>query len=80
METYKLSQSDYNKAVGQLRLQVLSLLGEAFSKHGMKENIPGATQAIVKLAEDFSLRCRGVQKPISLEYVRRKRDTKTRNT
>ncbi len=76
-----LPDEDYRKAVGQLRMQLTAVFD--FLKvddklpiryfHGMGEFIPGAVEEIIKLAEDFSLRVRGVDKPISIEHVRRKR-------
>ncbi len=78
---YYLPDKEYQKAIGQLRLQVAGVFD--FLKvddklpiryfHGMGDFIPGAITEIVKLAEDFSLRVRGVDKPISIEHVRRKR-------
>lgn len=65
-----LSDEDYAKAVGQLKLAVGAVLS-AFSMYGMDVYIAGAQTEIVKLAEDFGLRVRGIDKPISLEYVRR---------
>jgi hypothetical protein len=41
-----------------------------FKSYGMDVMIPGAVDEIVNLAEDFSLRVRGYDKPISLERVR----------
>ena len=35
--------------------------------------VPGAVDEIVRLAEDFALRVRGVDKPIDLQRVRRNR-------
>lgn len=63
-----LSDADYNKSVGQLRLQVGAVLGTTFNMYGMDAYCIGATNAIVKLAEDFALRCRGVDKPIEVYY------------
>jgi len=76
-----LPDGDYQKAIGQLKLQVSGVFD--FLKvddsipvryvYGMGEFIPGAITEIVKLAEDFSLRVRGQDKIISIEHVRRKR-------
>ena len=76
-----LPDAEYNKAIGQLRMQVAGVFD--FLKvddsipvryvYGMGEFIPGAITEIVKLAEDFSLRVRGQDKIISIEHVRRKR-------
>jgi len=63
-----LTEEEYAKAVGQLRLSIGAILGSTFSLYGMGAYTPGATEAIVKLAEDFSLRCRGLDKPIMVDY------------
>lgn len=60
----------YEKAVGQLRLN-LSGVFVPFDLYGQDVFIPAAIDEVVKLCEDFSLRCRGVDKPISLDSVRR---------
>ncbi len=67
-----LPEEDYEKAVMQLRLQLNGVF-QPFLMYGQKDYIPGAVGEIVKLAEDFSLRVRGVPKPISLDYIRRGR-------
>ena len=67
-----LSQSDYTKAIGQLRLQIGGVFAP-FRLYGMDAFIPGAIEECVKLAEDFGLRVRGVDKPISLEIIRKKK-------
>ncbi len=75
-----LSDEEYAKAIGQLRMQITGVFD--FMKvddkipirymHGFGEFIPGAVAEIVKLAEDFGLRVRGIDKTISLEIIRRK--------
>lgn len=67
-----LPEADYKKAVIQLRLQVGGVL-EPFDTYGLGVFIPGAVLEIVKLCEDFGLRVRGMDKPISLEMVRKER-------
>ncbi len=66
-----LTDEDYKKAVGQLRLQLRGVF-EPFDSYGLSVFIPGAVEEAVKLAEDFGLRVRGIDKAISLEIVRRK--------
>jgi len=66
-----LPQEDYDKAVGQLRLQVVAVF-KPFHTYGHDAFIPGAVNVIIKLAEDFALRVRGVDKPISLELIQHK--------
>lgn len=66
-----LSEDEYNKAVGQLRLHMANVF-EPFDKYGLHVYIPQAIVEAVKLCEDFGLRVRGVDKPISIERIRRK--------
>ena len=72
--THWLSDEEYKKAVGQLRLQIGGILS-AFDRYGLGAFIPGAVIEITNLCEDFGLRVRGVDKAISLEMVRRKYGT-----
>ncbi len=65
-----LPQPEYDKAVGQLSLQIGAALS-VFNLYGLGVHIPGAQSEIVKLCEDFGLRVRGIDKPLSLEMVRR---------
>jgi len=65
-----LSEEDYTKAVGQLKLAVGAVLS-VFNMYGMDAYIPSAQEEIIKLAEDWGQRIRGIDKPISLEYIRR---------
>ncbi len=65
-----LDGESYAKAIGQFRLQ-LNAVFHPFQAYGLDVYIPGAISEVVKLAEDFSLRCRGQDKPISIDYVRR---------
>ncbi len=65
-----LDNETYAKAVGQLRLQFNGVF-EPFRLYGLDIFVPGAITEAVRLAEDFSLRCRGVDnKAISLERIR----------
>ena len=69
-----LPEEEYQKAVTQLRMQLNSENGvfAPFRLYGLEPFIPGAIGEVVRLAEDFSLRVRGIDKPISLELLRRK--------
>jgi hypothetical protein len=67
-----LSDEDYAKAIGQFRLAVGAILS-VFNMYGMNAYIPAAQEEIVKLAEDYGLRVRGIDKPISIEYIRRRK-------
>ena len=64
-----LPDTEYQKALTQLRLQLNGVF-EPFDQYGLGVFIPGAVQEAVKLCEDFGLRVRGVDKPLSLEQVR----------
>ena len=76
-----LGEKDYQKAITQLRMQAGGIFD--FMKvdeklpvrylYGLGDWVPGAIEEIVKLAEDFGLRVRGVDKPISIDYVRRRK-------
>jgi len=66
-----LEDEEYQKAVGQLRLQ-LNGIYSVFASYGMQVYIPQAIEETVKLCEDFGLRVRGIDHPISLEEVRRR--------
>lgn len=65
-----LSDEDYEKAVGQLRLSLIGVFSP-FNIYGLGDFIPGAIAEAVTLAEDFGLRVRGVDQPISIELTRR---------
>jgi hypothetical protein len=65
-----LSDEEYAKAVSQYKLQLNGIM-DIFNIYGMGTFIPGAIFEITKLTEDFGLRVRGVDKPISLERVRK---------
>ena len=64
-----LPDREYAKAVGQLRLQLVGVF-HPFDVYGQGVFIPQAVEECVRLAEDFGLRVRGVDKPVSLERVR----------
>ena len=67
-----LPEEQYAKAIGQFRMSVGYLLA-TFDLYGMGIYISGVQDEIVKLAEDYGLRVRGVDKPISVDYIRRKK-------
>lgn len=78
---YFLPEEEYRKAIGSLRLQMAGIFDflkvddklPVRYQYGMGDYVPGAIEEAVGLAEDFGLRIRGVDKPISIENVRRKR-------
>jgi len=79
MSYKKLPNDEYQKAISQLRMQTVGIFDflkvddklPVRYQYGMDVYIPGAIEEIVKLAEDFGIRVRGGDKPISLEHVRR---------
>ncbi len=66
-----LSEEEYLKCVGQLRLHMANVF-TPFNKYGLGDYIPNAVIEAVKLCEDFGLIVRGVDKPISIERIRTK--------
>ena len=66
-----LSGKEYQKAVTQFRLQLNGVFEPLFKDEYF--NMYEAMVEITKLAEDFGLRVRNMDKPISLERVRAKR-------
>jgi len=73
-----ISKDEYDKAVGQLRLQ-LSGVFQPFKCYGLDVFIPGALAEAVRLSEDFGLRVRGVDHPLSLDMVRQNEHRKKRS-
>ncbi len=65
-----LPQDAYDKAVGSFRLHVTALMSP-FNTMGMDVFIPGTVDQIVKAAEDFGLRVRGVDKIIGDKSILR---------
>lgn len=61
-----LSEEEYQKAVGQLRLQLNGVM-RYFDMYGQDVFITQAVNEIIKLSIDFSLRVRGVDHPIQLD-------------
>ena len=74
-----LDDDEYQKAISQLRMQVTAVFD--FIKvdeklpvrymYWLGAYIPQAVEEIIRLAEDFGIRVRGVDKPISIEHIRR---------
>lgn len=65
-----LPDEEYQKTVAQLRLQFGGVF-QSFHMYGLDVLIPGAIEECIKLCEDYGLRVRGIDKPISLELIRR---------
>ena len=53
-----LEQKDFEKAVGQLRLQLGEIMS-VFNVYGLNSLVPGAVEEQIEVAIDFSKRCRG---------------------
>ena len=70
----KLNQHDYDKCVGQFRLQLCDVFS-CFNMYGQGELIPGAIAEVVELAEKFGMRVRKKDIAISLEKRRNHRET-----
>jgi len=71
-EYIKIPQPEYDKARGQLRLQLTDVLS-VFKMYGLGEYIPGAIEEIVELTEQFAMRVRGKDVPIRLKQRRNHR-------
>ena len=71
-----LPEEEYENAVGHLRHSVGLALG-VFNVYGQGVYIQSVRDEIVKAAEDFGLRVRGVDKPISLEMIRNRERSKS---
>ena len=68
-----LAQEAFDKAKGQLRLQVGEILS-VFNMYGMGDYVSGAIEEILEVADDYSKRLRGeVNQPIR---VKKKRNTR----
>ena len=66
-----LSKEDYDHAVGTLRQQLVGIFSP-FNSYGLQAFIPGAKEAVIKLAEDFALRVRGIDHPIDFYDAKNK--------
>jgi len=66
-----LEDDQYQKAVGQLRLQLNGILG-VFDMYGLGVHIPSAISAIVAVCEQFGMRVRGDDEPINYEIAKQK--------
>lgn len=63
-----LPDKEYREAVRELTSSVGTTLA-VFDIYGMGNYIPEATHAIVKAAEDFGLKLRGVPKKIAVKKI-----------
>ena len=76
----KIPQEQYDKALGQFRLQLDGVLN-CFRCYGMDDDVDGrdgkggAKAEIVQLAEQFAMRVRGKDVPIMVRNEPRRRPT-----
>jgi len=70
----KIPEEQYNKALGQFRLQLGGIMN-CFMCYGLEHDVEGAMPEIVKLAEQFAMRVRGESIPIKVRDVPRRRPT-----
>ena len=70
----KIPQTEYNKAKGQLRLQLTGVFSP-FMCYGLNEYVSGAIDECIHLAEQFSMRVRGKDIPIEMKSNRREKPT-----
>jgi hypothetical protein len=61
-----LSEEDYDKAIGQLRMALGGIMSP-LDKYGNKEYVTMAIEAIIKLAEIFGQKVRGKDKPYIID-------------
>ncbi len=67
----KVSEESYRKALGQFSLQLLGIMN-CFRCYGMDNDVDGAVDEIITLAEQFAMRVRGKDIPIRVRDVPRR--------
>ena len=70
----KIPQEQYDKALGQFRLQLNGIMNN-FRCYGLNDDVDGATKEIIKLTEQFAMRVRGKDIPIRVRETPRRRPT-----
>ncbi len=70
----KIPQEQYDKALGQFRLQLNGIMN-CFKCYGLDNDVEGACEEIIKLAEQFSMRIRGKNVPIKVRETPRRKPT-----
>ena len=66
MSYSRIPQEDYDKAIGQFRTLVGTLLSSTYDMYGYQDYAAPVAQVIVDLAEQFGMRIRGKDIPIEL--------------
>lgn len=70
----KIDQEEYDKAIGQLRLQLNGVF-DCFRCYGMDVLVAGSIEECVSLAVQFSMRVRGKDTPIKMRNRPQRRPT-----
>ena len=70
----KVSQENYDKALGQFRLQLNGVMN-CFRCYGLEPDVDGACEEIIKLTEQFAMRVRGKDTLIKVREVPRRKPT-----
>lgn len=70
----RIPEEDYQKALGQLRLQMNGVFS-CFRCYGMDVLVGGAIEEAVHLSEQFAMRVRGKEQPIQMKGIIRSRPT-----
>ena len=70
----KIPQEQYEKALSQFRLQLNGIMN-CFRCYGLDNDVEGACEEIIKLAEQFSMRTRGKNVPIKVRETPRRKPT-----
>ena len=73
-----LPDDEYQQAKADLAREIEKVFA-LFRLHGLDIFIPGAVEVIVRLAEDFSLKVRGMNKEINLENIQNRKGGKSEN-
>ena len=67
----KIPEEIYQKYKGQLKLNMTNLLG-VFNCYGMGDFIPDVVEELVSLAEQFSMKIRGKDRPYTVKRIHRR--------
>ena len=70
----KIPQEQYDKAKGQFRLGLNSIMN-CFRCYGMDKDVDEAMEEIIALTEQFAMRVRGADKPIKVRETPRRKPT-----
>ncbi len=62
----RISEEEYQHALGQWRLNAGTILGQLFAQYGQDAYIPVAIKSLQHITEQFGMRIRGKAQPITL--------------